>query len=424
MSSSQFIKCFNRTVIALIAILFLAPVQGVEKIIRKPIVTDYGIEDSQFTNSINHLLRVPLIGGNKVTELVNGDEFFPEMLDAIRNAKISITFETFIWRSGKISDLFIEALTQKAQAGVAVHCVVDGIGRLELKHKDRNRLKKSGVKFVTFNAVRWYKPWDWNHRTHRKLLVIDGKVGFIGGMCIADEWTGNGTLRDHWRDTQFKVEGPVVGQLQGVFTDNWTRTKSSVLHGKNYFMGLPPQGDLLAQYFQSGPYDGAENARMLYLYSIAAARKSIRIAHAYFVPDNLALDMLLEARKRGVKIEVIAPGVIDHNIVRRAARSRWGKLLEAGVEIYEYQPCKYHNKIMIVDDKWVTCGSINFDDRSFRINDEANLNVFDEDFARRQIRLFDADKAQCNQITLDEYNRRPCHIKFAEAFCALFKSQL
>ncbi len=410
------------------AIIFAATLSGhlhaVEKIIRNPIVTDYGINDPQFTNSINHLLRVPLIGGNKVTELVNGDAFFPEMLAAIQSAKHSITFENFIWRSGKISDQFIEILMQKARAGVAVHCVVDGVGRLELKQFDRNRLKKAGVKFETFNRVHLLKPWDWNHRTHRKLLVIDGKIGFIGGMCIADEWTGNATLRDHWRDTQYKVEGPVVGQLQGVFTDNWTRTKSTVLHGANYFTTLPPRGDSLAQYFQSGPHDGAENARMLYLYSIAVARKSIRIAHAYFIPDDLALGMLLEARKRGVRIEVIAPGVIDHNIVRRAARSRWRKLLEAGVEFYEYQPCKYHNKIMIVDDKWVTCGSINFDDRSFRINDESNLNILDEEFAKRQIQLFEEDREKSKPISLEEYNARPCHIKLVEACCALFKSQL
>ncbi len=410
------------------AIIFAAtlsgPLHAVEKIIRNPIVTDYGINDPQFTNSINHLLRVPLIGGNKVTELVNGDAFFPEMLAAIQSAKHSITFENFIWRSGKISDQFIEILMQKARAGVAVHCVVDGVGRLELKQFDRNRLKKAGVKFETFNRVHLLKPWDWNHRTHRKLLVIDGKIGFIGGMCIADEWTGNATLRDHWRDTQYKVEGPVVGQLQGVFTDNWTRTKSTVLHGANYFTTLPPRGDSLAQYFQSGPHDGAENARMLYLYSIAVARKSIRIAHAYFIPDDLALGMLLEARKRGVRIEVIAPGVIDHNIVRRAARSRWRKLLEAGVEFYEYQPCKYHNKIMIVDDKWVTCGSINFDDRSFRINDESNLNILDEEFAKRQIQLFEEDREKSKPISLEEYNARPCHIKLVEACCALFKSQL
>jgi len=409
---------------ALLAATIFSPVLAMEKIIRKPIVADYGLDDPQFTNSINHLLRVPLIGGNKVTELVNGDAFFPEMLAALRAAQRSITFENFIWRSGKISDQFIEILMQKSRAGVVVLCVVDGVGRLELKPADRKRLKESGVKFETFNQVRWFKPWNWNHRTHRKLLVIDGKVGFIGGMCIADEWTGNATLRDHWRDTQFKVEGPVVGQLQGVFTDNWTRTKSAVLHGSNYFTTLPPQGDVLAQYFQSGPYDGAENARMLYLYSIAVARKSIRIAHSYFIPDDLAIGMLLDARKRGVRIEVIGPGVIDHNIVRRAARSRWRKLLEAGVEFYEYQPCKYHNKIMIVDDQWVTCGSINFDDRSFRINDESNLNVLDAAFAKRQIQLFEADKEKSDPITLEEYNGRPCHIKLVEACCGLLKSQL
>src|SRR5205085_4862320 len=167
-----------------------------------------------------------------------------------------------------------------------------------------------------------------------KTLVIDGKVGFIGGICIADEWDGDATSLKGWRDVEFKVEGPVVSEIQSIFMDNWIRTSSEVLHGPDYFPALEVAGAIPAQAFKSGPEDGAENARLLYLYSIAAARKSIRFSHSYFVPDNLAIDMLIAARKRGVKIEVITPGKIDWNIVRRAARSRWDKLLEAGVEFY------------------------------------------------------------------------------------------
>jgi cardiolipin synthase len=254
--------------------------------------------------------------------------------------------------------------------------------------------------------------------------VIDGKVAFIGGMCVADEWDGNAETRVHWRETQFKVEGPVVAQIQSIFVDNWTRGSSSVLHGPDYFPALTNVGPMLAQAFKSGPKDGAENARVMYLYSIAAARKSIRISHSYLVPDNLAIKMLVDAAKRGVKVDIVTPGVIDKNIVRRAARSRWDEMMSAGIEFSEYQPAKLHTKVMIVDDIWVTCGSINFDDRSFRINDEGNINVYDADFAKRQIEVFEADKAESVRIDPVVFRKRPWKERLYEYFCALFRAQL
>ena len=405
--------------------LFLVPqVFGLEKIIRQKIETTYSVEDGQFSHSVSHLLSSPLIGGNRIDTLVNGDQIFPSMLRAIRGAQRTITFESFLWRSGKISDEFIEALSERSKAGVQVHCLVDGIGRLELKRSDRNRLRRAGVHLVTHNPLQWYRPWRWNQRTHRKTMVVDGKIGFIGGVCIADEWMGDATDQAHWRDTHFRVEGPVVAQMQGVFLDNWIRSKSAVLHGDDYFPLIEPKGNLPAQCFKSGGDDGAENARLLYLYSIAAARKSIRLSHSYFLPDDLAISMLLDARKRGVKIEIVVPGVIDHNIVRMAARARWYKLLECGIDIYEYQPAKYHCKVMVVDDLWVTFGSINFDDRSFRINDEVNMNVLDAGFAAEQARIFEADKAKSIHVTFEDHKARPWHTRLAESICALLRNQL
>ena len=196
------------------------------------------------------------------------------------------------------------------------------------------------------------------------------------------------------------------------------------LHGAGYFPPLTRVGDSIAQAFKSGPKDGAENARMLYLYSIAAARKSIRLCHSYLVPDNLAIQMLVEAAKRGVKIEIITPGVIDKNVVRRAARSRWKEMMDEGIEFWEYQPSKLHTKVMIVDDIWVTCGSINFDDRSFRINDEGNINVYDAKFAKRQIEVFEQDKAQSVHIEPAKFKKRPLHERIYENFCALFRGLL
>jgi len=401
------------------------PNYAAEKIIRIPIQTEYGVGDAAFRETIGHQLHDPLVPGNKVNELINGVEIFPAMLEAIRHASNTITFENFIWRSGELSDQFIEALSERARAGVKVHCVVDSFGAFRFKHSDRRRLRASGVQLEIFNQIWPWNCWTWNHRTHRKILVIDGRIGFIGGICLADEWMGDATEPRHWRDTEFRVEGPVVGEMQGVFMDDWLRCTSSMLHGTNYFPTLEVRGDSLAQCFKGGPRDGAENARLLYLYSIAAARKTIRLSQSYFVPDNLAVDMLVQAAQRGVKIEIMTPGIIDWNIVRRAARSRWDRLMaEPNVRFFEFQPAKYHCKLMIVDDAWVTCGSINFDDRSFRINGEANINVYDPIFAARQIEIFEQDKEKSLRMSRREFRQRPWYMRAVENFWGIFRGIL
>jgi cardiolipin synthase A/B len=414
--------------IAALLILFLAftgaPARAVEKIVRVPITTDYAVTDPAFTNSMSGLLRAQMLGGNKITQLINGAQFFPEMLTAISNAQKTVTFENFIWRSGQVSDRFINALSDRARAGVKVHCIIDGFGALKLKEDDKKRLRASGAQLHIFNPMTPWRLFKWNHRTHRKTLVVDGKLAYIGGMCVADEWDGNEETRQQWRETQFRVEGPVVSQIQSIFIDNWTRTSSSVLHGPDYFPPLTNAGPSIAQAFKSGPRDGAENARVSYLYAIAAARKSIRISHSYLVPDNLAIKMLVDAAHRGVKVDIITPGVIDKNVVRRAARSRWDEMMAAGITFAEYQPAKLHTKIMIVDDTWVTCGSVNFDDRSFRINDEGNINIYDADFAAQLIKTFEADKKKSHPIDPAIFKKRPWHERFYEHFCALFRGQL
>jgi cardiolipin synthase len=397
---------------------------AVDKIIRVPIETDYSVREAEFHRSMSQHLHTPLVPGNKIKELINGVEIFPAMLEAIRQATNSITFENFQWQSGRLSDAFIKALGERARSGVQVHCIVDSFGAFKFKRADRQRLRSAGVELEIFNPILPWNCWTWNHRTHRKTLVVDGRIGFIGGICIADAWLGDATQPTHWRDTEYMITGPAVAQLQGVFMDNWMRATSEVLHGDKYFPPLEPLGDSLAQFFKSGPRDGAENARLLYLYSIAAARKNVRIAHSYFVPDNLAIDALVAAAQRGVNVEVIAPGIIDWNIVRRAARSRWRRLLEAGVRIYEYQPARYHCKIMIVDDAWVTCGSINFDDRSFRINGEANINVYDPEFVARQVAIFEADKSNSVEIPRERFKNRPWYIRAVENFWGLFRGLL
>jgi cardiolipin synthase len=227
-----------------------------------------------------------------------------------------------------------------------------------------------------------------------------------------------------WRETHFRIEGPAVRQMQAAFIDNWLQVRSEVLHGAEYFPHVKPAGTAKAQVFKSGPRDGAEHARLVYLFSIGAARRHIRLAHSYFVPNDLLTKALVDARRRGVKIEVIVPRDIDHFAVERAARSRWGELIEAGVEFYEYEPTLYHLKIMIVDDVWVTAGSVNVDERSFRINDEANLNVLDREFAAKLIRSFENDRSKSRRLSARDFKRRNWFSKFCDRFFGLFESQL
>jgi cardiolipin synthase A/B len=394
-----------------------------EKRIRHPIRTEYSVEDPQFGDSISHLLGAPLVKGNSVVELRNGDEIFPAMLEAIRGAQKTITFENFIWRAGELSTRFVTALCDRAQAGVKVHIIVDALASIDMAEADIKQLTKAGAEVVKYNPPLPFKILRFNHRTHRKIMVVDGKVGFTGGACLADDWLGNAEP-GRWRETHFRVEGPVVGQIQGIFMDNWLQMRAEVLHGKDYFPELNSTGPFVAQHFKSGPRDAAENARLAYLLSIAAARKTIRVAHAQFIPDDLLTDALLDAHGRGVKIEIIVAGKIDSFVIKPAGRTRWRKLLEAGITMYEYEPTLYHCKIMIVDDIWLTAGSVNFDDRSFRINDEANLNVLDREFAAKLIRSFEEDKTKSRLLTEHDLKKRNWFSKAFDGFVGLFRSQL
>jgi cardiolipin synthase len=347
------------------------------------------------------------------------------MLAAVRSANRSITFETYIYWSGKIGREFSEALAERSQAGVRVHVLLDWVGSKQLDQSAIDRMIESGVEVEKYRPLRWYNLSRVNSRTHRKILVVDGKFGFIGGVGIADLWLGHAQDPKHWRDTHFQVEGPVVAHLQAAFADNWTKTHANVLNEEHYFPELTKAGELCAQVFMSSPREGGDSARLMYLLSIAAARQRILIANSYFVPDDLCVRRLVEAKSHGVNVEIIVPGkYIDTKVTRRASRSRWEPLLEAGVAIYEYQPTMFHCKVMVVDDCWTSVGSTNFDNRSFRLNDEANLNVLDKEFAEEQAAIFEQDKQRCRRIALEEWQRRPWREKMVEWLAGLLRSQV
>ena len=417
----------GRIVIGIFSVLLIAwglSYWFARKPIRKEIEVSYSVGDAVFLRTINALVGTPFTSSNAVETLVNGKEIFPSMLEAIRAAKTSITFETYIWSTGKICDEFKEALSKKAKAGVKVLVLVDGMGSIKLKQSEINDLHKAGVRLVKFNRDQWYKiNFQINHRTHRKVLVVDGKIGFIGGSCLHDSWLGDAETEEQWRDTHFRIEGPAVAELQGIFADNWRQTTGEVLHGPNFFPELKAAGALPVQCYMCGPKENQENIRLAILYAISAAKKNLRIAHAYFVPDELTMKTLLDARRRGVEIEVIVPSKTDSKLVKAASRVHWDELMEAGVKFYEYGPAMYHVKEIIVDDVLVIAGSANFDNRSFRINDEANFNVFDRTFAAKQTEVFESDKKHSRTLSLEDIQNRSVFAKAADHFAGLFSSQ-
>lgn len=391
----------------------------------------YSVADPQFARTMNSLLGPPLVGGNETKTLLNGDQIFPAMLDAIASAKRTINFETFIYWSGNIGTRFTDALVERAENGVAVNVIIDSVGSDKVDHRTIQRLKDAGVKLVIYHPLKWYSfnltdAQKLDNRTHRKLLIMDGEVGFTGGAGIADEWTGNADSPKHWRDTHYCVRGPVVAQLQAAFADNWMEATGRVLQGDDYFPPLKSVGTgrgELAQVFKSSPTNGSESMQLLFLMSIATAQKNVRLATAYFVPDKRTTDALLAARRRGVSVQILVPGKhIDVKVVRSASRAKWGDLLKNGVEVFEYQPTMFHCKQLVVDDRWTCIGSANIDNRSFRANDEANLNVLDEAFAAEQIRAFEDDLRNAKQITYKEWRHRPLHTKMWEKFTAMFGS--
>lgn len=363
----------------------------------------YSASSAEFRQATGSLLGGNFVAGNSITTLVNGREIFPAMLAGIRSARRSVDFETYIMWDGEIAKQLAQALAERARAGVKVNAILDAQGTSKMGRENLDLLRTAGVDVVKYHPVSLLNPQRFNNRSHRKLLIIDGRLAFIGGVGIADVWLGNGEAPEHWRDNHYKVTGPVVAQLQALFMDNWLKTRGQVLHGPEYFPPLSPTGPYTAQGFKSSPQQGQMDLRVMYLLAIASARHTLLIENAYFLPDELMRKELTDAARRGARVEIVVPGDhIDEKAVRAASRKHWPELLQAGVKIYEYQPAMTHVKLMIVDGAFVSVGSGNLDIRSIRLNAEANMNVLNTSFAAQQTRLFEADKRRSREITLNE----------------------
>jgi len=423
----------KRTIWALVitsALTALALVAGMnfatpEKELKRKIEHRYGVADPQFRREMGVLMGPAILSGNRANDLQNGSEIFPAMLEAIAGARRTITFETYIYWSGEVGQRFAAALAERARAGIRVHVIIDWAGSIKMDQAMLDQLTEAGVRLERYRPLRWYNLGRMNNRTHRKLLVVDGRVGFTGGVGIADQWLGSAQDPEHWRDMHFRIEGPVVAQFQAAFNDNWVRTTGEVLNGAEYFPPLKPLGDLDAHLFISSQAGGSDSMHLMYLMSIAAAAQTLDLAASYFVPDALINKALVAARHRGVRVRILLPGEhMDLATVQLASRENWGELLEAGVEIYQYRPTMLHTKLLIVDREMVSVGSTNFDIRSFRLNDEASLNVYDRAFAERMTAVFERDLRQASAYSYQVWSGRPWTERFLEKFVLPLKSQL
>ena len=388
---------------------------------------DHGIEvgSQEFLETIAGAVGIPFLPGNTLKALNNGDEFYPAMLRDIELAERSITIEAYIYWAGEIGITFANALAAAVQRGIKVKILLDAIGSQSIGNEILGILEKGGCHIAWYNPIRITRLRRINNRTHRKSLIIDGCVGYTGGAGIADHWTGNAQDSKHWRDLQIRIEGPAVRPLQSGFAHNWLECTGELVTGPDFYPTLKPVGPLSLQTIMSSPETGASSVRVMYVLAISAARKTIDIANPYFVPDHVSIDLFRDAVKRGVRVRVMVAGSSNDTMVTRLNSLRlYGALLKAGVEVLEYNRTMMHHKIMIVDDLWSTIGTTNFDNRSFSHNEENNVCLCDEAFARELTATFERDVTVCERITLDRWRRRPLPLKTAEALASFVQDQV
>ncbi len=386
---------------------------------------EFAVDDEEFLPTMAGATGVPFLAGNRIDILNNGDEFFPAMLEAIAGADASITIEAYIYWAGGIGREFAEALADRARAGVRVKILLDAVGSASIGEEILEILEAGRCQLAWYNPIRWYALGRFNHRTHRKSLIVDGRIAFTGGAGIADHWRGCAQDPQHWRDMQVRIEGPAVAPLQTGFAQNWLQTTDELISGLLYYPPLEPVGPLAAQTIMSSPETGTSTVRTMYYLSIICARKSIFIANPYFVPDQTAVEALTDAKRRGVDVCVMVSGI--HNdawLARQNSIRMYGPLLRAGVEIVEFNRTMLHHKAMVVDGVWSTIGTTNFDNRSFAHNEENNVCVYDVGYAKHLRALFLADLKGCDRVDYRSWRRRGVLQRVQEVIAAFLTEQV
>jgi cardiolipin synthase A/B len=366
------------------------------------------VREASFLRAAEALTGAPVSHGNDADLLINGDEIFPAYLAAVRDAEETVNLTTYAYWRGDIATEVADALCEKAGAGVECNVILDAVGAAQMDRKLVHKMRDAGVSVCFFRPPKPYAVRRLQYRNHRKLLIVDGITGFTGGVGIAEEWTGNAQDPDHWRDTHVRVTGPVVRGLQGAFAENWLECTGDVLAGDRYlpYIEAIEDGGPM-QVMRSSATVGDSNAEALIYLAVAAAKRSIELTSAYFVPRPAFTKALVEAAERGVHMRILVPGShIDKQFVRTAGRAAYDQLVDAGIEIYEYCPTMLHAKTLTVDEIWSSVGSVNFDNRSFQLHDEVTLCVQSERFAGQLHEVFESDLEASERIEPDEWRER------------------
>jgi cardiolipin synthase A/B len=369
---------------------------------------DIEVRSPDFLRASEALTGAPVSEGNDVELLINGDAIFPAFLEAVRGAERTLDVETYIYWTGDIADEVAAAICERARAGVECNVVLDALGAAKMNRELVRKMKDAGVNVVYFRPPKPYALRRLTNRSHRRLLVADGRIGMTGGVGIADEWTGNAQDPEHWRDTHVRVRGPVVRGMQGAFAEHWLEATGQVLAGDGYLPELEPvESGGRVQFVRSKAGVGDTNVEALYYLSIASAKRSIDLTAAYFVPRPAFIEALTKTAQTGVRVRILVPGPhIDKRFVRVAGHAAYDELLSAGVEMYEYQPTMLHAKTMVVDGMWSSVGTVNFDNRSFQLHDEVTLCVWDEHFAEELTQSFEKDLERSERIEPERWERR------------------
>jgi cardiolipin synthase len=373
---------------------------------------DLAMGDPAFGPTIEAYTGTRVVGGNTVDVLLNGDEIFPAILAAIRSAESTITYAQYFYEQGEMPEQIAVAFAERCRAGVRAHIRLDGFGSLLMPAKYREAMADAGCEVVTFRPLSplvLLSPFGLgreNNRSHRRILVVDGRVGFTGGVGVSPKWLGNGRRKGYWRQTDVRIEGPAVASLQGAFVENWLEATGNVLGGSAYFSRPTSRGSVTAQVVHSSPAEGSFSMYTMFLLAMSSARQSIYITNPYFLPDDRMTRALTEAARRGVRVVLLLPGAIDNRIVRHASRAGFGELFESGVKIYEYEAGLLHAKTMVIDGAWATIGSTNLDTRSFALNEEVNLVVYSHDVAVRLEQVFADDLGYAHRLDPRTWRRR------------------
>ncbi len=383
------------------------------------------IAKPSFVATMAAYTSAPVVDGNKIELLLNGDEIFPAKLQVIRAAKNTINFAQYVFEEGERSGEVAQALAERCQAGVTVNVLLDSVGSLAIPGEYTKAMVDGGCRVEYFRPLSSFAVERLNYRNHRRILVADGRVAITGGSGLSGKWDGDGRTDGHWRDTDIRVEGPVVEQIQAAFVENWLETTGIALGGDPYFpQPVQQRGPLLAQAVRSSPAGGSAAMYTAFLLAMAAAKYSIYITNPYFVPEDRMIQTLVAAAQRNVRVVLLIPGAIDHNIVRQASRAELGRLLLAGVKIYEYQPALLHSKTMVIDGIWATVGSTNLDYRSFALNDELNVVVYNDGVARQLERVFEQDLEHARPVTYESWKNRGLVNRFLELLARPLREQL